>query len=844
MQSSPTESARSQPETDSTESGSKDSSGRVGAGVPNPVGRVPESPFRSVTGALVSILFSITPAVSGALARLLEIIVVTPLQLNIVEGITNAFEVAGDAFFKSLFDFVGTILLGLTEQFLFFRPPGQYPALVAIYDRTTVVFWILLPVGALVFLINYQMFPYSQNADPTDFGQRALAGVVMLLLGKPAINLVVKLTNATGRYIYPEQYSLSLLGGGILDGLATNIAGIGTGLVAVFIHVVGGVSLVGTLGAQLLVFYGTLAMRMVLVYAFFAMFPVLAVLWIFEMGPAKYGKMVAGLMFKIVAIVLFVGIIVSAILGATGAIANSQGDYEANTYESIDISEPPRGGQTASFQRPAEGTSRGGEFDSQDTGGLGHALLGIFSYFGGLALSIFLVTLLPISGAITQFRGGGGGRAMAAGKQESEATEDLGKGQGDGNLLEQGIDKLDEATNGRLSNLADSDVDEAWSGDVAEAEGFSEEFRRGDDMPDDLLGGEDMADGMAEESVVEPLKKPARAGVAAAGSAANVARNVKSAGESTYGMYEDIYGADSWSESVDAMKSHSAGAVDSVYGGMDKVSSEGLSQTLSDAKDNLFEAPSADPDVQPMDHKEIFGDPEAMQNAQEALENGGMDADMIVDQYDDLQNQQDLRNALERAPDLASPGAAGAGAGPRSGSMNGASSGGGEGGNLQDIGEIGASEFTRGGETELSDEEFAESEFSMNNVRYEQANEPVSEKMEQKGYLVDEGSNTRVPYVNFNEDAPQLEDGQSYNISGLRGSTFQRPNGQPGHKGHQHNGNIAGTEGSYRQAKATPQMSASPVEASSRGNSSATKGAEVNTDETPDLSGGSVDGDR
>jgi hypothetical protein len=842
---------------------------------PVATGAVRQRTTRTVLGLFLSPLLSLPSNGTAVFSALLDVIFLTPLQLNVVDGIVNAIETINDLFFEGIFDFIGEFLLGFTEFFLFFKPPGAYPSLVALYDHTSVVFWALLPLGCAIFFLGYQMFPESQSADPYQLGQRALAAVVMLIAGKPLVHYAVLLTNDVGRFIYPNEYSLSLLNGGLIDGFATQMVALGTGLGAAFLHITAGVAIGVPLASLLIVFYGTLAMRMILVYAFYGLFPLLAVMWVFDIGPAKYGKMVAGLMFKVTAIILFMGILVSGILAASGAIANSQGDYEANTYQEIDVTEPPRGGQTASFERPQEGVTRGGEFDSQSSGGIGHAMLGIFSWFGGLALAVFVVTLLPISGAITQFKGRGGGRAMAAGSEQSgEALDDdLGSGYGDGGLLSKSVDKLDEATGGTLSDWAsDSPKDALFGDDEGMFDETFEDPEAADMGPitDDELGvgdgddlavegggfefGAETANGTGTPSLgaraAGAVKTGAHTGTAAAGSVANAARTGKAAGESAYGAYEDIYGADSWEDAVDASFDAAGGAKDSAFGGIGKVKENGLKQSLGDATDNLFSAPTSSPDVESLEHKEIFSDAEDLSEAATAIENSNVAAqEELVEKYDDLSDVQELQSAVDRASSLSTPGqtdgvmdwdySAGAAA---NGDGGGPAVTEEEMGDLVERGALAPDEFTHG-DTQFSEDEFVESEFDLEGVRFERASEETwGSKMQEKGYFVDQDSGTRIPYVNFNENAPSLNDGEVYDVSGVAGSTFTRPNGA-NHPGHRQVDHIKGG-GQYRQAKGTPTMTVSSPGSGGGGNPGSTKGVDETTDDMPDFSGGEPDSGR
>lgn len=309
--------------------------------------------------------------------------------LDITEAVQDAFIWFMNKIMSAIFGVVGKLFLMGTEKFLFFTPPTQVAGLNDMWMKSFWLFWALLTLSMASFFLAMQLFPYSPKTDPYRMGERILAGVVMVFASRPLLGQIVELHNIFGQWIMPSSYNIQFLASGV-EALAGGIGGV---IAAAVFAILADWSVLFSVG----MFYIILAMRMLLIYTVYGLFPLFAALWIVDVGPGKYGKMVAEIAFKLTAILLMIGIIVAGILGVTGAIAGQ------GTSDDVEFADDTQMG-VVSEDGTQGGVFAGGTSSSVDTTQI---LAQIFAYFGGIWLSTSLVT--GSMGMLISMRGGGGG---------------------------------------------------------------------------------------------------------------------------------------------------------------------------------------------------------------------------------------------------------------------------------------------------------------------------------------------------------------------------------------------------------------------------------------------------
>jgi len=235
---------------------------------------------------------------------------------------------------SALFGLIGTLFTKGTEAFLFFRPPNSVPQLEEMWADFFFVYVAVLPLIGASFWLMSMLFPHNEDADPLRFVERAFLSAVALIATAPIwatfeaqnvsgmdlFSACVYAVNTVGQYIFPSTYNLNFFehGIGTLGGAVGATLGTTGGILAlILLGWFFGLAILLTV----LTFYAVLAMRMLLVYTVYAAMPLLLAMWIIDVGPGKYANMVASIIFKVTAVLLLFGIVISAILGTTSAIA-------------------------------------------------------------------------------------------------------------------------------------------------------------------------------------------------------------------------------------------------------------------------------------------------------------------------------------------------------------------------------------------------------------------------------------------------------------------------------------------------------------------------------------------
>lgn len=344
-------------------------------------------------GVLLSAAFTVVFTPVLGIIDVLKWFVVTVLEL-IVEGITML---------------AGWFVIETIELVLFFPPPTDIPELTSLYWGVTFpLFWGLLTVIGLGFFGLMQLFPASDKADTDKFMKRVLIAVVLLYAVGHGFGLVVEAVNIVGQFLYPEDYRIAVEMD-TFEGIAT---GAFTGVAVLIFAIVASPKILITYGTFLLM----LGMRMVIVYSTYVLFPVLIAFWITDIGPMKYGKMLAGKMLQITALLLLFGILLAAILGVGGALSGGGVESSELGGEIGDISFQETGEQDRLTGGVLEDENP--QLSAQSQGSLTRAWISVFTYFGALWLCITITSMI-LGGTVST---GFSGNLMKAKKFEGAKT--------------------------------------------------------------------------------------------------------------------------------------------------------------------------------------------------------------------------------------------------------------------------------------------------------------------------------------------------------------------------------------------------------------------------------------
>lgn len=332
------------------------------------------------------------------------LLAVVGVSLNPFDVLKNVMWNVFEIFVEAIFVIPGWITVTVVEGFLVFKPPAALPSLQAKYWTLTFpMFFMVLTVSSTMFFASMQLFPDSTNADLDRFMKRVFIATMLLFIvaGPPfyqavdspvqlsGYSLGVQFVNLIIQYLLPpaSEYAIAL-DVGVWQGLATGV--LGAFSMFVFLKVAGIKQLI-----MLGVFLAMLGMRMIIVYVVYLMFPLLIALWIVDIGPMKYGKIVAGFAFKSLILVLLIGVIIAALLSASAAIAGeppTEDDFESTDslgQNPMNDDEPPTTGGV--YEQASEGQAAQAAANPNPT--IASVLFTVFSWWGGIWLSIVLVTM-------------------------------------------------------------------------------------------------------------------------------------------------------------------------------------------------------------------------------------------------------------------------------------------------------------------------------------------------------------------------------------------------------------------------------------------------------------------
>ena len=392
----------------------------------------------SIIAALTSLpMAGVDPAQLG--------IVGVPLSLGetLMDVAQSAIKYTFSLIAAAIFGTLGFLFTAGTYEFLFFKAPGQIPELRKVWWRFAQIFWWVLPVAGSAFFLGQMLFPEKEEADIYRFMERTLVAGIALLVTGPMFNSEIVIparpntlqdggivtvdlfsaavigVNEIGKEIFPSSYSLVFLQDSLnsLMGGLTALGGLaGTIIAAALLGWKFAIGVILTVAA----FWLVLAMRMLLVYVVWAMMPLFLSLWVVDIGPMKYGKQITSLVFKLTAMLLLLGIVISGVLATTSAIAGQGTDSELGFIDTT-CEGPEQDSCLTDYDEPMDSNVENGlvnednEINEETAGGTESAgpptgftkvLLQMFAWFGGIVLCIALTTSLL--GMVISMRGGGG----------------------------------------------------------------------------------------------------------------------------------------------------------------------------------------------------------------------------------------------------------------------------------------------------------------------------------------------------------------------------------------------------------------------------------------------------
>lgn len=371
--------------------------------------------------------------------------------------IRNLFQIIFDSTFNVIF----RIFTGTTEYILLFPPPGEIDELGDLYWTIFELFWVVLALVGSVFFLMAMLFPDSDKADVERFFKRSFIGVVLILIIGPLGNgfdIFVQSSNLVIAELYPDSFSIEAQVNSA-QAVAEDTGAIISMAVFAFVF-----------SWKILITYGMflimLGMRMIIVYTVYAIFPLLIACWIADIGPLKYGKFVADKAFKIVIMLMLLGVLIALILGVGAAMAGdgvepgtiSDGEdryIEQSWRDSADLDERTTGGIFEEEDVDVETSeAESGELSGHNernsvVTGLKH----IYMSFGSIWLCIALVGMFLGS---TTSTGLTAQMARAQGWQQSYRRHKAKKQQNSDSSVEMDDDEFDDEI--------DADADEIDSG--------------------------------------------------------------------------------------------------------------------------------------------------------------------------------------------------------------------------------------------------------------------------------------------------------------------------------------------------------------------------------------------
>ena len=417
-----------------------------------------------------------------------------------------------------------------TERILLFDGPLGIGGLVTVYYSLTALFFLLLGANGFLFFGTSMFFPGEEKTEVSRFMRRAMVATIGVVIAPFALHMAVEFVHFIAGELYPNSLSIQLTVMDLLDPDQATEQGmtiaLSTSAGVVFVILTSPLIIV-----TYALFLAMLGMRMVIVYSVFAVMPVLLGMWVVDIGPAKYEKMLVGFVVKAMAMLLLMGIILSGILAVGGAMAGGGaqvGDLDSqpqieeigpDDFIEEPTSTPTEGGIYAEGETHAEQLSG-------DGGGMYLAMMRVFSLMAAMWLNIAIVggTLgAAISTGVVQYTKQFGG-VLGGGKKLPVNPSDLISGSGSGDSS--ASPGLSDSTN---ASGPDADSGNDWVPDQLDTvrdtyqqakemkdEAFDQVEERGESIADEIRTGEDSTTGSAFN---DTAREALATGVEAAGKA-------------------------------------------------------------------------------------------------------------------------------------------------------------------------------------------------------------------------------------------------------------------------------------------------------------------------------------
>lgn len=463
----------------------------------------------------------------------------------LIENVTKFF----DVIISGVSGFVGGIVVDLINFMLFFPPPDELTAAATslsdlYWGVSFPLYFFLLSAIIPAYFGLMQLFPEADEADLDRFMKRVFFATVLVIIMGEMFNYGVTFVNIIGESLYPESMRIAVNIGSI-EGIATIAF---AGLSVIIFAIIASPAIVITY----ILFLIMLAMRGVIIYSTYTLFPVLMAFWIGDIGPLKYGKMVSSILFKACALLLLFGILLSAILGVGGALA---GEDVTNATSPGGTPTVNMTGTTVDGSRDGGGilSDRNPSFAAGDRGQITQGLIGVFSYFASIWLCITITSMILGGTTSVGFRnkvkkgqkwGSGGKKLQDRVKERAENSDNTLS-----DKVEDAIDKIEDVQEKpeKARNTVKEEIeaqqkayDNSGSIDdvVEEGKGFYEDKVR--DKVDDAMDKTEEVASDAGDKVEEGAEELGSVGGeagAAAGKAAGKAANMgvtaagKAAGE-------------------------------------------------------------------------------------------------------------------------------------------------------------------------------------------------------------------------------------------------------------------------------------------------------------------------
>lgn len=275
----------------------------------------------------------------------------------IYDGVTGAFEWLITNITNALFEVLNYFVAGEITQNLLLLDSGShnlasastYPSLATTYRSLTGIYFATLAVSIISVALTRMFFPNNPQTSLPRLGERYLAATLVVGAFGPLIwNGIFEVNYLVGNIIWES-------GGGAgfefrlqdeMFNTTSSLAAI-VGLAVILLYL--GSSIVLTI----LGFWAILGIRLVILAAGYALTPVLLALWAPDVGIGQYASLTARAFYGLVAVLLFLGLLIAAILSTGGALINQQGTVSEEVIQTAAQSPSPDQSQarvTGEFQ--------------------------------------------------------------------------------------------------------------------------------------------------------------------------------------------------------------------------------------------------------------------------------------------------------------------------------------------------------------------------------------------------------------------------------------------------------------------------------------------------------------